>query len=332
MIGFESEFLFDNKAQKFDRTRSQPFRADAFFLSVKGLIDQRLNFWLGRIPTPVGTFSARSYSHTNPLIGYPLAYQYKVPYNVFRLSSESANLSLRDNNYGAATSIYEACWITGLTAFGTIEGTDYMLAVGQGTLTNPEAKSNKGFQIAGRVGRALSDQLTLGVSAGLAPYLEYDSNLPAGIGVRDPKHIIAGIDAAATFDQLHLTAEAFYNSWDTPQYQADKSVRAITWYLEGQYFFLPTLYAAGRVDQMLFHNITDPASGSQTPWGYNITRLETGIGYRPTPELTMKGVVQHNALDNPATKGITIFALQAALRFVNLQSLVGLGVGNPSYE
>lgn len=323
-FGLESQFLFDSKAVKFDHSKNQPFRADGFFLSVKGLFDGRLNFWFGRIPTPVGTFSPRSYSHTNPLIGFPLAYHYKVPYNAFVLSPESGNLYLRDNNFGAATSIYEACWITGLTAFGTIQGMDYMLAAGQGTLTNPEAKSNQGFQIAGRVGHRFAEEFSAGVSGGIAPYLEYSDNLPQGVSVRDPKHLILGVDAAARFDQLHLVGEAFYNSWDTPQYQHEASIQAYTWHLEAQYFFLDNLYAAARVNQMLYSTITDPGSGRLTSWGYDVTRLESGLGFLPYPELNIKAVVQYNNLGNPATREITIIALQAAFHFDNVQTLIGL--------
>lgn len=324
MFGIESEVLFDNKAKKFDRSRNAQVRIDGLFVFAHGLLDNRLNFWLGRIPTPVGAFSPRSYSHVNPLIGYPLAYQYKVPYNAFVLSSENANLSLRDQNVGAATSIYEACWITGLSMFGTVEGIAYLIAIGRGTLTNPEASENKGFQLAGRIGRKFGETLGVGVSGGIAPYLQHDINLPANVGIRDPKHIIAGVDANAHFADVTVRAEAFLNSWDTPQYQLEKTVQAYTWYIEGQFFFLPEFYAAARLDEMLYTDITDPSSGQKTSWGYNVTRIEAGVGYKPLPEFLLKGVVQHNALENPATREITIVAIQAAFHFKDVQTLVGL--------
>ncbi|MBI4546761.1 MAG: hypothetical protein HY707_02185 [Ignavibacteriae bacterium] len=323
-FGFEAEVLFDNRAKKFDRSRNAQVRPDGFFVSVRGLIDNRLNFWLGRIPTPVGTFSPRSYSHVNPLIGYPLAYHYKVPYNVFVLSSEAANLFLRDNNVGAGTSIYEACWITGLTAFGDIESFDYMLAIGRGTLTNPEASANKGFQVAGHVGKTINQQFSLGISAGIAPYLEKESGLPTGVRVRDPKHFIAGFDVAAHLQKLHLIAEAFYNSWDTPQYMNEKSIHAYTWYLEGQYFILSNLYVATRFDQMLYDDITDPSTRQKTPWGYDVTRVEGGLGYRFIPQLNIKAVVQYNKLAHPSTKEITLLAFQTAFRFEDIQKIFGL--------
>ncbi len=323
-FGIEGEFLFDNKAKRFDRSGNQQLRLDGLFGFAHGLFENRLNFWFGRIPTPVGTFSPRSYSHVNPLIGFPLAYQYKVPYNAFILAPESSNLFLRDHNLGAATSIYEACWITGLSTFGTIEGVDYLIALGRGTLTNPEASANKGFQIAGRIGRKFSDMFEAGFSGGIAPYLERDIGLPPGVGIRDPKHLILGIDARFSEGDLHVIGEAFLNSWDTPQYHVERSIQAYTWYVEGQYFIIPSLYAAARFNQIVYGSITDPSSGQKTAWGYDIARIEAGVGLMATRGLTLKGVIQYNSLDNPATKEITAFALQAAFRFKNVQSLIGL--------
>jgi hypothetical protein len=331
-FAIEGDFLFDNKAKRFDRTKgNQQFRMDGLFLAVKGLADNRLNFWFGKIPTPVGTFSPRSYSHTNPLIGWPLAYSYKVPYNVFALTSEAGNLRLRGNNVGAGTVIYEACWINGVSVFGEFDNFEYMIDVGRGTLTNPEAIENKGFQIAGRVGYKFDKQYAVGFSAGIAPYLQHEPPPTSGIGIRDPKHFIGGIDASAHFEKFHLFVEAFYNSWDTPQYQNEKSVQAYSWYVEGQYFLFPNFYAATRFDQMLYNDITDPATGLKIPWGYDVTRIEGGIGYKPINELNLKAVIQQNYLDHPTSKSITIVAMQAAFRFEDVQSLVGLEKRKPAY-
>ncbi len=323
-FGIEGDFLFDTKAKKFGSSEDRPLRIDGFFLSIHGLLDNRLNFWLGKIPTPVGTFSPRSYSHLNPLIGFPLAYQYKVPYDAFTLSNERSNLALRDLLVGAALSIYEACWITGISAFGNWEGVEYMVAVGQGTLTNPEAKENGGVQIAGRLGWTFSESFSAGVSAGVAPYLQHDTGLPSGTGVRDPKHVIFGADAKAKLNDLTLFFEAFYNSWDTPQYQVEKSISAITAYIEGQYFFRSNLYVAARYDRFFYGDITNPANNQKTPWGYNITRVEAGVGFLPLPELRLKAVIQNNALDHPTTKNISILALQAMVRLEDVQKVVGL--------
>ena len=322
--GVEGEFLFDNKAVSFDHTRTQRLRLDGLYAFVHGLYEDRLNVWLGRIPTPVGTFSRRSYSHLNPLVGYPLAYHYKVPYDAFELSAQRKNLDLRDNGDGAATSIYEACWITGLSLFGTVAGVDYLIAAGRGTLTNPEAAANHGFQIAGHVGRAVSSVVRIGASFGIAPYLQYDRGLPSGVSVRDPKHRLYGFDVECKLDAIHIYGEAIHNIWDTPQYSTEKSISAFSWYVEGQYVFTSQIYAAARFDQMIFSHITDPEAGGRTPWGYNVGRIEAGMGFHASKHLILKGVVQYNRIDYPAARNITIIALQSALRIEDM-----LSVGSP---
>ncbi|MBI3786743.1 MAG: hypothetical protein HY276_00650 [Ignavibacteriales bacterium] len=200
----------------------------------------------------------------------------------------------------------------------------YTLAVGQGTLTNPEAKENGGMQIAGRIGWKPTDWLTAGISGGVAPYLERDTGLPAGTEIRDPKHHLFGVDAKAKFDDFTLYFEGVYNSWDTPQYVREKNVEAYMAYVEGQYFISPDFYIAARLDKIMYHDITNPTNGEKTPWGYDVSRVEAGVGFSPISNLVLKGVVQHNSLNHPAIKSITVYALQAMVRLEQLQTLIGL--------
>lgn len=324
-FGVSGDFLLDTKATTIDGKNDQPFRVDGLYFSVRGLLNNKVNFWLGKIPTPVGTFSARSYSHLNPLIGFPLAYHYKVPHSGAQAFDETTSLRFRDNLAPGVTSIYEACWITGASVFGDVGHFTYTLAVGQGTLTNPEAKENGGIQIAGHIGWEPNEWLTAGISGGVAPYLEHEAGLPAGIGIRDPQHHLFGVDIKAKFDDLTIFIEGVYNSWDTPQYTHDKNVEAYMAYVEGQYFLSQDFYLAARFDKIMYDNITNPVNGQQTPWGYDVTRIEAGFGFSPTSHLILKGVVQHNALDHPTIKSITVYAFQAMVRLEQLQTLIGLG-------
>lgn len=316
-FGVEGDFLLDTKAV-------QTFRLDGLFFSVRGLFDKKLNFWFGKIPTPVGTFSTRSYSHLNPLIGFPLAYHYKVPYNAGQAFNETTSLRFRDSFAQGVTSIYEACWMTGGTVFGDVGHFEYTFAIGKGTLTNPEAKENGGVQIAGRVGWKPTDWLTAGISGAVAPYLEHGAGLPAGTEIRDPKHHLFGVDARARFDDLTLTFEGFYNSWDTPQYLREKNIEAYMAYVEGQYSISPDFYVAARLDRIMYDDITNPTNGQKTPWGYDVSRIEAGVGFSPISNIVLKGVVQHNSLDHPTIKSITVYALQAMVRLEQLQTLIGL--------
>lgn len=239
-------------------------------------------------------------------------------------------LSFRDNFSGGVTSIYEACWVTGVSAFGKLDVFDWMVAVAKGTLTNPEARKNDGYQIAGRIGAEPLPWLKIGLSGGIAPYLENGTSVPSGTSREDVHHRLLGTDASISWKDLTFHSELVFNSWDTPLL-AEKSVHAVSWYVEAKYDIIKELYAAARVDQMLFNEIKD-ASGTLTPWGYDVHRQEIGIGAKLIKELTIKAVIQHNTIDNPSKREITYYALQSVLRFEDLQELVfGKGEKKPSY-
>ncbi len=330
-LGIETEILFDSKAHAFESpTKKAPVRPDGYFLSIRKPFETLVNFWIGKIPTPVQSFTARSYSHLNPLIGYPLMHHYKVPLSGFDVVTNTQILSFRDNFSGGVTSIYEACWVTGVSAFGKLDVFDWMVAVAKGTLTNPEARKNDGYQIAGRIGAEPLPWLKIGLSGGIAPYLENGTSVPSGTSREDVHHRLLGTDASISWKDLTFHSELVFNSWDTPLL-AEKSVHAVSWYVEAKYDIIKELYAAARVDQMLFNEIKD-ASGTLTPWGYDVHRQEIGIGAKLIKELTIKAVIQHNTIDNPSKREITYYALQSVLRFEDLQELVfGKGEKKPSY-
>ena len=67
-------------------------RAYAFYLRIRPWTDRAVDIQVGRIPPTFGAFARRVYATDNPLIGYPLAYQYltslrpdAVPWNADEL-------------------------------------------------------------------------------------------------------------------------------------------------------------------------------------------------------------------------------------------------------
>ncbi|MBS3915644.1 MAG: hypothetical protein KG003_14210 [Bacteroidetes bacterium] len=319
-FSIEGDFLFDNKMHKINKPKEKEYlRADGLFLSVRNLFDNKINFWIGKVFSPVGQFTHRSYSHQNPLIGFPLAYHYKVPFSGYKAFDETTSLFFRDNMLPGVTTIYEACWMTGVTAFGIWNNVEYTAFAGKGGLSNPEPKEDGGLQYAGRIGY-VSENFRFGVSYGIAPYLEHrGEKLPLGMDASEPKHKLLGLDANLYNETWKVFLEVFLNTFDTPQYQKEKSIQAYTWFIEGQYFLFDNFYTAFRFDQMLYSDITNPVTKAKTPWGYDVTRIEAGVGYSPFRELNIKAVLQNNSLAFPTTKRITILALQTTFRFENIQ-------------
>src|SRR5262249_25696131 len=64
-------FLSEVRTENFDSV--QPY---AFYLRIRPWVARDFDIQVGRVPPTFGAFSRRTYANDNPLIGYPLAYQY----------------------------------------------------------------------------------------------------------------------------------------------------------------------------------------------------------------------------------------------------------------
>jgi predicted porin len=58
------------------------------------------------------------------------------------------------------------------------------------------------------------------------------------------------------------------------------------YYLEAKYKFTPQLYGALRWNQQFFGNID--YHGDRMPWGRDIWRIDSAVGYRFTPNTQLK--------------------------------------------
>ncbi len=312
---FDAEVLFDSKAKKINTTTSQPFRFDGFFLA--GNIKPEFNFWIGKVPSSVGNFSPRSYAHINPLIGFPLMYHYKLPLPGVNTYTNTQLLSFRDALIPGITQIYEACWLNGVTLFGKTSRFQWSGTVAKGTLSNPEASHNKGYQYAGRITTQLFEQLNVGASAGVGPYLEKANNLPNGTTLEDPKHRLYAAEFRAEYFRYELFGEIALNEWDTPLL-SEKKIEATSYYGELRYQVSPVITLTGRFDNMLYGSIAD-TNGIKQKWGYDVKRTEVGIIIKFIPELIVKGAWQHNEVATvPKKTPLDIYALQIVVRWEDI--------------
>jgi hypothetical protein len=312
---FDAEVLFDSKAKKINTTTRQPFRFDGFFLA--GNIKPEFNFWIGKIPSPVGNFSPRSYAHKNPLIGFPLMYHYKLPLPGINTYTNTQLLSFRDALNPGVTQIYEACWLNGVTLFGMTSRFQWSGTVAKGTFSNPEASHNKGYQFAGRITTQLFEQLRIGASAGVGPYLERAHNLPQGTALEDPKHRLYAAEFRAEYYRYELFGELALNEWDTPLLR-EKKVEATSYYGELRYQVSPVITLTARVDNVLFGSIED-TSGVKQKWGYDVKRTEAGIIIKFIPEFIVKSSWQHNEVATlPKKTALDIYALQIVVRWEDI--------------
>jgi hypothetical protein len=119
---------------------------------------------IGRVPPTFGAFARRTYANDNPLVGYPLAYQYltslrpdAVPASADELLRKRStgwlvNYSLGEQDAVEGVPLVSAFrWDTGVQAHIKTGMLSATAAVTAGTVSNPLfVDDNQGRQLAGR--------------------------------------------------------------------------------------------------------------------------------------------------------------------------------------
>ena len=275
-----------------------------------------LHLLAGKIPWPIGTYAPRTYSNHNPLIGTPLMYQYHstllwyelVP-SADALIATSGSGQYGVNYYGYAegrgmTLIDDSYWDVGVTAVGSARPWEYALGVTWGTpgWGSTSQEENSGKTVLGRVGVTPLAGVRLGISGAYGPYLLHSvaPMLPAGHQVEDYHQQLAMADLEVVAGHVEGRAEGAYNVWQTPTV-GDLNVQS--GYAELKVAFTFGGYLAARWDGMWFGRIAD-SSGTLHTWDANLTRLETGAGYRFSRAAQGKLVYQRTRYDQaPSTGG-----------------------------
>jgi hypothetical protein len=300
-----------------------------------------LHAQLGKIPTPFGNFTERSYTDTNPLLGFPLMYHYAsslrsgaIPSgNVELLAHRGESSPESFTGYAVATDnpgaglpmVYDSCWDYGGSLIGSLWRFEYLLAVTMGTLSDPKANAvdnNDGQQLAMRIGFVPFTGLLLRLSAARGPYLDdaVAGSLQPGDEVTDFQQRILGV--AATYEWRHLAVDAEWatNRWESPHIvdalgrPEDLTVDGS--YLETRYKLAPGWYVAGRWSALRYGDIDDGTGvGRSAPWDWDVDRIEVGTGYWITDGVLTRLVVQHSQVDAPGVDADRILATQMTVRF-----------------
>ena len=300
-----------------------------------------LNIEIGKIPTPFGHFTERAYSDKNPLIGYPLMYHYPSSLRPNQLPEDNADLlshrgqgsASRFTGYeggGSSTSfrglpmIYDSCWDFGGGIIGSLWRFEYSLALTQGTLSDPRAKTvdnNDGRQLAGRLGFVPFTGLLIQGSYARGPYLDrsVESHLN-GADLEDFDQRLAGLAIDYGIRHLSLTSEIAFGAWDSPNIVdasgSAQDLDVIGFYTEAKYKLRPGLYAAARYSGLRYGDIDEgTGSGHSRSWDDDVERIEFGLGYQASDALIYKLVAQLNDSGRPAASSEHILAAQLTVVF-----------------
>jgi hypothetical protein len=296
--------------------RVQPY---ALYVRIRPWTARDFDIQVGRVPPTFGAFARRTYASDNPLIGYPLAYQYLTSVRPDALPA-SADELLRKRSLGwlVRYSVGEPApapgvplvsafrWDTGVQAHATAGIVSATASVTTGTVSNPLFKDdNDGRQIAGRVELRPIAGLIVGGSAARGPFVAQSAARAAvGDGRTDSLTQTAwGGDVEYSRDYYLLRWETIFSAWRLPvaatppqQLPLDGPLSALSTSFEGRYKLRPGLYVAARFDHLGFSEITGATAGT-LPWDAPVTRVEVGGGYSIQRNLLLKLSYQRNTRD-----------------------------------
>jgi hypothetical protein len=261
-----------------------------------------------RIPPTFGAFPRQPYARDNPLIGYPLAYQYLTSLRADALPA-SADELLRMRGRGWLTNFSVGnsapdtgvpltaglTWDTGVQISTGWKVIDVTGAVTNGSPSRPlVADDNSGKQIATRVAVHASPALVLGTSYARAAFVSRRALSAMGVTeASDHAQQALGVDGSYQAGHLSVRAEVIHTSWQLPLPSGPGlDLKATALSLESKYAFLPGAYAAVRVERLTFNRVAGTARVDT--WDAPVDRVEVGAGYYLQRNLIAKGSVQFN--------------------------------------
>jgi hypothetical protein len=290
---------------------------------------------VGRVPPTFGAFARRTYANDNPLIGYPLAYQYlttmrpdAVPANAAELldrrsSGWRVRYTLGNQQPDRGVPLVTAFrYDTGVQVHAETARLRGTAAVTTGTVANPLFHDdNSGQQIAARVEARPVAGLILGASGARGPFVGATAARGAVGDGHDREFTQTAWGGDVEYSRGHylLRSETVVSDWRLPIVRPpllDLPLRAVSTSIEGRYKIAPGLYAAARVDHLGFSEITGTPAQGTLPWDAPVTRVEIGGGFSIVHNLLAKISIQRNTRDGGrAKRRDTLVAGQLAFWF-----------------
>ena len=314
-------FLGEVRTENLDSV--EPF---ALYARVRPWRNRRLDVQVGRIPPTFGAFTRRAYGHDNPLIGYPLAYQYltslrhdAIPLNADELIRMRGRGWLSQFGGGNLTParglplVTVFSWDTGLQVTTGWRAVEMTASVTNGSASSPRVEDdNGGKQIAARVVARPAAGLVVGTSFARGAFVD-DAVFETVVPAADTRAMqqAFGLDVEAARGRWMTRADAVLSDWTLPVVgtpRIDNPLRAIAVSLEGRVTVMPGLYAAARAEHLTFSRVWG-VTRTDT-WDAPVTRVEVGGGYYLQRNLIARFSVQVNRRDGGRVTASTLPAVQ----------------------
>jgi hypothetical protein len=282
----------------------------------------------GRIPPTFGSFGRRLYETGNPVIGYPLAYQYLTSLRTDAIPATADDvLKMRARGWRSSFPIGSQVpgpgiplmsgfqWDTGVEASWRTGIVELAGSVTNGTLSNPRVSDdNGGKQFAGRVAVTPAIGLVLGASVARGAWLS-ETVAPSS----KPSQRAFGADAEYSRDHWIVRSELIWSRWGygyALRPSNTDTLDALGAWVEGRYRVSPRIFFGARVDRLGFSTLKGSTIGvNGLPWDAPVKRVEGGVGYYLQRNFVVRGVVQGNWREAGRDRSRTFFSGQVVYWF-----------------
>jgi hypothetical protein len=306
-------------------------RPYAAYVRVRPWTSHAFDVQVGQIPPTFGAFGRRGYQgNDNPLIGYPLAYQYLTSLRpdaapatvadllVMRARGWRVTYPIGSPEPGPGVPLISAFrWDTGIQAHWEGQAIDVTGSVTTGTLADPRlADNNNGKQVSVRVASRPTAGLVLGGSAARGKFFSRD--VTDALPESDGSHAQSTLGADVEYSQGHwlIRSELVWCRWNVPFATPARSVDldALGVWVEGRYRVTPRIVLSGRADRLGFSRVQGGQNLAPT-WDANVWRIEADAGYYIQRNLLARFAVQYNDRDGGRVRTHTYVSGQVAYWF-----------------
>jgi hypothetical protein len=303
--------------------RGEPFVPYGLYARIRPWLSRRIDILIGRVPPTFGAFGRRTYASGNPLIGYPLAYQYLTSLRADAMpASADELLRMKARGWRASYSLGQLTpgpglplangihWDTGVQAHGVHGPVEWTTAVTTGSLSAPRVQDdNGGRQLAGRVVVHVTPGLAVGTSAARGAFMSrtLQPALPQGTAVDDAVQRGFGLDAEYSVGRFIGRGEVMWSEWTLPRPFSAGALAATAAYGEARYRVLPGIHIAGRVEHLDFSEIT---GSRRDNWDAPVKRFEAGAGWQVLRNVMVKASWQRNLREAGRIRRETLGAAQ----------------------
>jgi hypothetical protein len=281
--------------------QDQLVNIDYLAVRISNISPLRFNIQAGKFDIPFGNLYGRRFPRNNFLFDLPLIYEYRtVLMSDYLYATRQAMLQ----NRGLGGSRYtpsslplldRGMYGIGGMLFGSAGIFDYYVGLMNGTVSNTGGYSNGMNDNAGlgkfvRIAATPAFGFTIGGAFGWGRYLSENISPPGEtvFSAGDYRQYTGSLDIEYSRGHVQVFTQAVYAVWEHPIVPGD--LAAFGYYAESKYTFRPRWFVAGRVNQLIFSDISH--DGENVGWDHDVLQFEGGIGYAIDRNTLVKAVVK----------------------------------------